>query len=764
MNPLPQASIETPEAVHAIRTRPGQLDRVRRLDKGLIDAALLAALVIGAATLYMVYALRVHSFQPDEWYYMELARVIAGHFPAGLWQHGIYWRGIQRIDQLVLAAPFAILRGAAVYEVAHAIQALLFASTAIPVWLLARAAGLRIWARALAATIVLAVPWAIVSTAFLTESAAYPTYAWVLYTTWRAARVPGYRRELLALTTIALAALSRTALLAMGPILPLTLLWQQWRWELREKPLIERLRALPTRIWTNYRIVTGVTTLAIAAYALSVTGALPGGGLASLTGNYGLPGSQALSGLLGRWDYYLSRMEVGTGGIALALGFAWALRELVRPEDGRRHALAVISVLGVAIVLFSLLQGGPDERYVLYGAVPIGLAFAAELDATWTGVRVRPRSAAIVAVSTLAIAVAAVILLMGAEIVPPLQNAYEFFSYPAASFYSRVVLTRIGDLPLSSHLPQAVLGAVAVGWALTLRWRRIAQIAVPLAAVAVLAVCGVELGYSLEKFTTSAAAAGPDASQRSWLERDVPAGAEVGAVGIGLGQTGDYVPIWRTSEFWNPAIQVGIAFQPWDMPTIPFNTEGHVVAVEGPSGRLEVTQPTTAEVGHKLTLPRYLLLPEQATNPDGFSAKVIANDPSLPLTLVRLSEPARLDWSLAGTSEEGFMSPGQPARATVYGGAIAAGAGCASFSLIGPPAFLGHWPYIVSSGRTVLHGSLVALKTRVIEVPLHPVTVPHGKLAEVTIRVHGGVPYPNGRTVSARVASVAVGRCRTRPR
>jgi hypothetical protein len=744
-----------------IQPSRGPLRWIGRADDRLVDAMLLALLVIGASSLYTIYALRVSTFQPDEWYYMELARVIAGHFPSGIWQHGIYWRGIQRIDQLVLAAPFALLRGASVYEVAHAIQALLYASTAIPVWLLVRATGLPRWARALAATIALATPWAIVSTSFLAESAAYPAYAWALYATWRAVRSPSYGRELLAIAALIVAALSRTALLGMAPLLPLAALWQQWSWELRGRRRSARLRALPRQLWSQHRIITAITVLAVLSYLLSAAGALPGGGVAALTGNYGIPSGAALAGLLSRWDYYLSRMVIGTGGIAFAFGFAWALRQLVRPEEGRRHALAVVCVLGVVVVLLSLLQAGTDERYVLYGAVPIGVAFVAELASAVEGAQNRDRWARLPTLLGLAAATGVAILLVDRASWPPIASEYDFFTYPAATFYNRVVLTRLAGLPLESGLTLIALAGAAVAWALLSRRRASTRIAVPAVALIVLALCVTQLGYALQKFTGSGAGGvgGPSAAQRSWLERIVPPGVKVAAVGIGLGQSGDYLPIWRTSEFWNTSIQLGASFQPWGIPTVPFDTLGLVLGVHSPSGRLDIATPSAAEVGHRLAVPRYMLLPTQATNPMGFAAKAIADDPYLPLTLVRLSSPARLEWAIGGTSLEGFMAPHEPATVTVYGNALSARARCASFELIGPPAFAGRWPFTVISGDTAVHGDLVALQTRTIDVRLHPTAVGGGRLATVTIHVHGKVPYPNGSVVSARVAGFAVGAC-----
>jgi hypothetical protein len=746
----------------------GLIARIDQADPRLIDAVILAALVVAGTSLYTVYALRIGSFQPDEWYYMEVARAIAQHFPAGLWQKGVYWRGVQRLDQLILAAPFAFLRGASVYEAAHVIQALLYASTAIPVWLLGLAAGLRRWSRALAATIVLAAPWAIVSTSFLAESAAYPAYAWALYATWLVATRPTRTLEMLAIAALMVAALSRTALLAMAPILPVAVLWQQWGFELREKRWRSRLRALPARLWSRQPIVTGITSVALAVFLLNAVGLLPGGGLAALTGNYGLPTHNALTGLLERYDYYLSRVIVGTGGIAMVLGFAWALRAVFRPRDGAAHALAVVSVLGIAVMLLSLVQAGPDERYVLYGAVPVALTFAAELDLHWRRRHERGLSARELVISYL-LAAAVVIALFDIASWPLALGEYEFFTYPAETFYARVVLTRLTTLPAHltpSDLVDGVIVIFTLVWVLIVRRRRTARVAVVVAGMLVLALCSVELVYSLDKFTKAPAATadGVNAAQRSWLERAVAPHVHVAVVGIGLGASPGYVPIWRTAEFWNPSAVAGLAFASWEVPTLPFDGEARVVAVDSPSGRLRITSPTSAEAGHPLFVPHYLLLPRQGTNPDGFVAKPVAADPLLPLELVRLEGMPRLEWSLAGTSDEGFMAPGKPASATVYESALRAGPRCASLDLIAPatysgPAFAGSWPYTVSSAGNVVRGRLRGGQTRSIQILLRPIKVAGGEIATVTIHVKGEAKFITGAYVSARVAFFSVGAC-----
>ena len=122
-----------------------------------------------------------------------------------------------------------------------------------------------------------------------------------------------------------------------------------------------------------------------------------------------------------------------------------------------------------------------------------------------------------------------------------------------------------------------------------------------------------------------------------------------------------------------------------------------------------------------VAVPRYLLVPNQGTNALGIAGKVIAQSSYVAVVLVHLSQPARVEWSTAGTSPEGFMTSGQPATAIVYSDTLAAERRpCATFDLIGPPNFTGRWPYSVQSGGHVIEGgSLAALQTVALTVPLH---------------------------------------------
>jgi len=160
--------------------------------------------------------------------------------------------------------------------------------------------------------------------------------------------------------------------------------------------------------------------------------------------------------------------------------------------------------------------------------------------------------------------------------------------------------------------------------------------------------------------------------------------------------------------------------------------------------------------------PEYLLVPQQGTNRIVLDGEVVATDTYLPLVLLRLSRPARAEWSIVGTSDEGFLDSGVSATASVYSAALTGlSRPCATFTLITPPDYPGGWPYSVSSdGRELSHGLLRALQTVPVVVPLSPRGTARGPSASVSVKVRGQAALA-GIVVSAKLAFFGVEQCPT---
>ncbi len=724
----------------------------RSLRMHRLELAALAVLILAVAALCLHSALRVALFQDDEQQYVEQARYVAAHFPGALFQSGVWPRGPQRLDAWLMAIPFALMRGPHAFQLAHALQAFLFASTALPVFLTARRAQLGRAGSLLAAAIAITVPWAIVSTSYLAESAAYPAYGWVIFLTWISVERPSLRNEALLALAVGVAVLTRTAMLALIPLAPLAALWQEWRFGLVSGSLGARARDIAPRMWSRHRLLSIVLLLGLIVLVADVAGALPGRGLGTATGNYyGVPSIEPLSGLLVRYREYLSRVVVGTGFVALILALPWMALTLIRPLDRRAHATAVVCLLGLLTVLATLLNSGQDERYILYTAIPISLLSASSIvEALRAGRRYGTREVAV----TLVFA-AGLIALVLATIWPPVTNAYDFFTYPSAVFVRRLVVEHVGlgALPLA-----LVMGAAAIVWALARATGRLLRPVSILLAVGIPAVGIVQLLYDAGKFTAQVGAAGPFAGQRSWVDEIVPGNAQVGALSLSLGATLGYLPIWRETEFWNASVTKDVMFQSIGALPTPMGSEVIQLTIQ-PSGLL------TARGGPTLTaaraVPRYMLIPQQGTNAVGLNGKVIGASSYVPLELVHLSTPASIRWSTAGSNEEGAIPPGQAVTATVYPAALQAkGPSCATFSLLAPGGFSGRVPFVVSSaGHRVAHGALAAAQILHLREPLYPVQGAGGPHATISVQMPPGPSSPTGVPVAARLAFFEAGPC-----
>ena len=717
-----------------------------------LDLLLIGLLIVAVAVFLLDYALGVGSFQNDEQHYMQLARYIPQDFPSALVKipgYG-YIDGIgQRLDIWIMALPFALLRGPGSYQMAHAIQCLLFASAALPVFLLARRGGLGRIAALLAAALTVIVPWSVDATSFLGEPVAYPAFAWVLYLTWRTARRPSWHADLVVLVSLFVADLARTELLALTALPPLAIVWHEWSWELAGVPRLQRSKALVVRMWSAHRLMSVVIVIGLLATLADEVGLLS---VASLSGHYGLPALNSLGGALISARYVLARVAVGTGFLSLALALPWALATLVRPRDGGRHAAAVVCTLGAGAILLALAQYAPgaDERYDMYLAVPVALGAAWALSDWATTPRLRLGPALGLLLSTLV-----VLGLIAGVTWPPLMNVYDWFTYPAAMFYGRVVLNHAGDL----HVPVAaattvayglVAGVVLVAFVVS-RSRFGGRAAAVGMAIVILLICAVETQYTLRKYLGSPAAETTPAAVRSFVDAVVPSSADAGALAVSEGTTNDYFAIWEAVEFWNSSIDRDVYFNfsgPGFLP-LPVGSAQVGLSIQPPSGRLLDTT--------GVPLPQYLVIPQQGTNAVGLVGSVIASSTWVPLEVEQLAQPARAAWSILGEGEDGYLTSGQPATATVYSTALAGAARrCATFSLIAPVAFAGRWPFSVSDGQhRVVSGGLTGSHATQITLPL---AVSPGADATFTVKVTGDTPIA-GTPMSAELAFFSVAPC-----
>jgi hypothetical protein len=254
-------------------TASAELEHPRPRRKDRRPALALGLVVIGAFALYALLALAVHAprVHPDEERYLIAASsLVEGE---GLTLRGADY-GFGPLLALVLAA---ILRVAgsvdAAYDWFKAANALLFALTAVPVYLLARRL-ISAWWSLLPAALSVAIPSSISVATVMTESLSYLATAWALYAIALALERPTVARQLGLLAAIAVAFLTRPqfGILYLTWIGALAVLW----WiapSARPRTRNDLVRFWPTTLPPVLAVIAFVARLAVGASAADSLGA-----------------------------------------------------------------------------------------------------------------------------------------------------------------------------------------------------------------------------------------------------------------------------------------------------------------------------------------------------------------------------------------------------------------------------------------------------------------------------------------------------------
>ena len=442
----------------------------------------------------------------------------------------------EHVDVYGVLYPFLLMPVFAVVDLPDAIRAVhglngvLFASAAIPTWLLARELALSRLAALCSALFAVALPWSVIGGFVMTESAAYPAALWALLAIHRAVVQPSPRRDVVALGAILVATLARPQLAALGVVLVAAAALHEAR----------------LRRWRAHAVAFGVAALAVPVLLL---------GGAGLLGSY----SPAIEGDVLSVDAFRSAIvhvnvtAVALGIVPLILGGGWAIAALVRPPaDPERTAfaglvVAAVTVLAVesgsVVVRFGL---GLDvkDRYLFYIAPVLFLATACALEDP------RARVAGVLGVTAL------FVLTVGLEDFEPVFGVN--VDSPASSTHE--ALTSFGnDVGLEPAELLAIVGGL-LGLAVVFALRRLPrrQLAATV-LVALVAFVFAETAYTWNRLLDSSGPSGrqltaAQADQLSWIDNAVEDGS-VAMFAYSFGQ--DWYPsavaFWD-AEFWNSRV------------------------------------------------------------------------------------------------------------------------------------------------------------------------------------------------------------------
>ncbi len=702
----------------------------------------LAALCVGmllVAALAAIVATQVSVWALDETLLKASAVHYGTGFPDSLF-HDLTARASTRLYSLTLAPLFAVFDADVAVRIAKGWNALLFASAAVPSYLIARTVLASRWRAVGVGLLCVALPWLTLTTALFAESLAYPVSIWLSYAILRAVRDPSPVRDAAVLAWSGVAVVSRVQLIAIfggyvALLLVLALIEARSGTDCGERlgMLLRRLRQTPFSLGVA---AAGVLFVLI----LAATGTLQSrvdrvlGGYGEVQHRDALPTDVPLGAAV-----ELITLGLGVGVVPAVLSLAWypsALRDRINPS-ARALAWTALAVT-VSVFAFTLAaQSGylahiTEERYYIY-VVPflwVGAFAAIESPGlsssalTWAGVLL----ATLYGVVTLPYAFTPELFLAptGKSVVYLSERALE-------EVRSTIGLGGLSARDLLFVVTATAAVVLAVGWRRAPWARRwllasAATVQIGLTAYAFLAIDG-RVGQGLADRTIE-----PSAAVRGWLDR-AAGGQEVTWL-----QTAQWedpnatIFVLREASFWNDRLrrraQVPQLVPPSEgspVDTLPLSQ--HDIR---PDGRFEPDLPdglTLVWAGS----PFLQIHGSQAAD-DQFDQ---------PLFLAEPTRPARAQWLATGLRADGAVLRGTPVELEAWPGG---GAAIARLELAAPPNGEG-----VISLQLGDRSSVVRLEegmTRLVRIPAC------GRMVTGRARARSGTRQADGAVVGAVVKSV----------
>jgi hypothetical protein len=629
----------------------------RRLAAVAHPAVVVGTIVVLGALLSWRYTRNTHEWfvMTDELQYLNLARSFGdGSFPLPTLR-GEHTALLSFLYPLLLAPVVALRSAPEAFQTIHAVNALLVSSTAIPVYLLARQVVGRRWHAYLAAALAVAVPWAATTGVVMTESAAYPAFAWALLAIQRALVVPSLRRDLIALAGIGLAFFARTQFLFLAGAFPALIVLHELLFvatACAQAPDRDaKLRLLRERL----RPHAGLGALIVVALLLVVFAGM----LERLLGPFQATvheGGVLPASLGPAMRVQLTLVAGGLGILPVALATGWALSSLVRPLDRASHAFAALAlVVGLGMVyvvaIFGVRHaGGPLDRYLFYIAPLVIVATVACLAQG----RPRPFGLAAGAAFTFWLVRSSGLTFKDTQLYVSSQ-ASEFHRVIAGQAY------RLGRLSPVALLSWGTLVATA---AVALLLHRLPRLAPALVGVPLLGLAIAQTDYVCKARTAhvNASYGAVDAfplAQRDWIDRALPAAGAVALSPSPLAELNATQQVWWNVEFWNKRINRAQTLDRFGDNT-PFPSQDLFLDERDGSIRLSHGGEVPFMVFGRNQIVfrlRGRLLAERKTT-------TIPQDPGLELWAVR--RPYRAQWVADGPSEDGWIVRGTRARLRVF--------------------------------------------------------------------------------------------------
>ncbi|HZC28350.1 MAG TPA: hypothetical protein VE269_01315, partial [Gaiellaceae bacterium] len=582
----------------------------------------------------------------DELLYERLA-ISIGHTGSPLPRvHGTLISNINQLYPLLLAPIFSHGLVPTSLRDAHALNAFVMSSAAIPAFLLTWRLTRNRWLSYLVAALTVCVPWIVLSSLLLTEVVAYPAFLWAILGLQHVVRTRGARADVLALVGLAVAVLARTQFAVLLVVLPVALLVHAFG--SGERAVSGgHLRGVATRVVAGHRVLAAVYA-AIAAAAVALAAA---GRLSSVLGTYSSAAQgNVVPAAIGRSLIdHTGVLALGAGLLPFLVGGAWLLATIVRPSSRDRHAFAAVAVVAIVAVVFEVSSfdvrfgaGTVHDRYLFYVVPLLLVAFAcAIVERAW------PRWSLLLPAALLVGAFAGLPLprFEKLNVDTPVAAIDDGLIGFAGSARSAHFLLAIGTVVMVVLLLQATV---------LLRRRQLARLLVALTLVALPA----ETGYAFVKlFDTNGTSGRPITLAQSaffaWIDKTVGRDAKVTMIPypLLLQDYGSNVGYWWDVEFWNTAVERDVIYDgaySWTPSTFP-------------KEQLRF-DPTTGAAN--LSPSDYVVQAVADARFHVAAASIVLNYRGA--LLERPEEPWRVDWMTSGLYEDGWTRRGVATKIKVF--------------------------------------------------------------------------------------------------
>ena len=594
-------------------------------------------IVVAAATVTILYSLKLAGYfvMPDELGYVQQGHFIAEHLRPVL-PHDAEFGSWSQLEPLILALPYGLWATPTAFDLAHAINAVLLASAAVPAYLLMRRLSPWRGGAYLVAGMTVVVPWMTLAGTMLTENVAYPAFLWAVLAAHVTLTDPRPRNDALFVLTLLVAYAARTqlSLVAAAAVVAIVVHEIGWRW--RGGPRQPPLRALRDGAIASVRghwVLVALAGIALLVILTSTSGQLLGGYAAPTEGQLLPPGAVHSAREI------LAQVVAGIGVLPLSLALAFAFGSLWAPRDRYAQAFAALAIPTVVLMALALgsfsvrFTAGVNDRYLFFLAPLLfcgTIGFLLEKRRWLVPLALGTAGAtALVASATLA------------------QRGPSLVS-PAAAFHDVLEDLGIGGVPTTAALlGLAVVVAIAIARVVSPD-RRQQTLAF---GGALLAFLAVETTYTMQKIVDTQHPSQEYLTGRDWVDRALPSGEHAAVLLSNFGDRYSSAATWWDLTFWNihadRALRVASDDDFIQKTTFPLEFDPRTGEMRGVGARYLVL----SETDRRLAL-----------------AGATPVDRRYGMRLVRLPAKPRVDWALFGTDPAGRLPRDGAAAMFVWSG------------------------------------------------------------------------------------------------